>query len=64
LELLLGEDDVWTRHTRITGKKGHNFLSDCWIMLKFLQEFLEGFVLVVSMKSLLGEEEVWTRRPE
>jgi hypothetical protein len=31
-------------------------------MLKCLQEFLEGFFLVVGMESLLGEEKVWMRQ--
>jgi hypothetical protein len=25
MEKILGEEEVWTRQTKITGKKGHNF---------------------------------------
>jgi len=37
-------------------QKGHNFLSDHWITLKFLQEFPESVFLLVAMESLLGDE--------
>jgi hypothetical protein len=43
LESLLGEEEVWTRQIRITSKKGHNFWSDRWIVLKVLQEFRRSF---------------------
>ena len=35
---------------------GQNFLLDRWIVLKFLQEFLEVIVLVVDIELLLNEE--------
>jgi hypothetical protein len=38
--------------------KGHNFWSDRWISLKFLQEFPEAVFLGVYVESLLGDAEV------
>ena len=60
MELLLGEEEFWTRQTRITAQKGHNFLSGRWIALKIFQEYLKVFFHWVAMESLLGEEEVCT----
>jgi hypothetical protein len=45
------------RQAIIMLQKVHNFLSDLWILLKFLQEFSDVFFLRVAMESLLGEEE-------
>jgi len=50
--------------TLVTGQNGHNFLSDRWIALKFLLEFLKVIFLEVSIESLLGDEEVWSVRIE
>jgi hypothetical protein len=36
MEKLLGEEEVWTRQTKLTGKKGHNFWFERGIVLKFL----------------------------
>jgi len=62
MESLLGEAEVWTRQTKITDRKGHNFCSDRWITLNFLQEFSKVFFHAVAMEKILGEEEVWTRQ--
>jgi len=42
-----------TDETRITGQKVHNSWSNRWIVLKFLQEFMEAVFHGVTMKSLL-----------
>ena len=44
--------------TRVTAKKGHNFLSECWIALKFLMEFIKAIFVGIAMESILGDEEV------
>jgi hypothetical protein len=61
MESLLVEEEVLSRKTRITAEKGHNFWSDSWIALKFLQEFTEAVFLVGPMESLLVKEEVLSR---
>jgi hypothetical protein len=43
MELLLGEEEFWTRQTRITALKGYNFVFGCWIALKSFQEYLKVF---------------------
>jgi len=58
VESLLGEAEVSSLETRVPVRKGYNFLSERWITLKFLQEFLEAVFLVVDVESLLGESEV------
>jgi hypothetical protein len=60
VESLLGEAEVSTVKTRVLVRKGHNFLSDCWIALKFLQEFPEAAFLGVHVESVLDETEVST----
>jgi hypothetical protein len=45
------------------GSKGHNFLSDRWIALKFLQGFPEFIFLSdrgVYTKCILGDEDVYS----
>jgi hypothetical protein len=37
MESLLGEAKVQSHQTKITAQKGSNFLSDRWIVHKFLQ---------------------------
>ena len=37
MESILVEEEVLSRETGITGEKRHNFLSDRWIALKYLQ---------------------------
>jgi len=58
VESLLDEAEVSTLETRVQLRKGHNFRSDRWIALKFLQEFPEAVFLVVDVESLLGEAAV------
>jgi hypothetical protein len=55
MESLLGEEQVWTGQTRIRAKKGHNFWSDCWMTLKYFQEFSKAFFLGVTSDLLLSE---------
>ena len=62
MESLLVEEDVLSRQTRKTTKNDYNFLSDCWIALKFLHEFPEAVFLVGPMESLLVKEEVLSRQ--
>ena len=64
IEMLLDDDEVWLGQTSETTLKGHNFCSDHWIELKFLQKFWEAIFLGVAMKSLLGEDEVLLARTE
>ena len=56
------EANVCSRQTRVTTEKRFNILSDCWIVLKFLQEFLEALFLLVAMKSLRCEAKVRSRQ--
>jgi len=58
VESLLGDVEVSSLLTRVLVRKGHNFGSDRWIALKFLQEFLEAVCLGVDVESLPGEAEV------
>jgi hypothetical protein len=58
VELLLGELEVSSLETRVPVRKGHNFLSDRWIALKFLQDFPEAVFLVADVESLLDESDV------
>jgi len=58
VESLLGEAEVSALETSAPVRKGLNFLSHCWIALKFLQEITEAVSLGEDAKSLLGEAEV------
>jgi hypothetical protein len=58
VESLLGESEFSSFETRVPVRMVINFWSDCWIALKFLQEFPEAVFLVVDVDSLLGESEV------
>ena len=58
MESLLVEEEVLSSQTGITAEKRHNFLSDRWIALKFLQEFPKAVFLGVAMESILGDREV------
>jgi len=58
MESLLVEEEVLSRQTVITTEKRHNFWSDRWITLKYLQYFPEARFLVLPMESLLVDEEV------
>jgi len=49
---------VSSLETTVPVRNGHNFLSDRWIALKFLQEFPEDVFLVDDVESLLDESEV------
>jgi hypothetical protein len=62
MESLLIEEEVLSRQTRIRAEKGHNFWSDRWIALKFLQEFPEAVFLGELMESPLVEEKVLLRQ--
>ena len=62
VELILGEEEVWSRDARVTVRTGHNFSSDCWIAIKILHEFLDALFHIVDVESILGEDEVWSRQ--
>jgi len=49
---------VSSLETTVLVRNGHNFLSERWIALKFLQEFPEAVFLVDDVESLLDESEV------
>jgi len=53
VESQLGVVEVSSLETRVPVRKGHNFGSDRWIALKFLEEFPEAVFLVVDVESLL-----------
>jgi hypothetical protein len=57
VQSLLDEAEGSSLESRVPVRKGHIFLSDRWIALKFLQEFSKAVFLVVDMKKLLGEAE-------
>jgi hypothetical protein len=61
-ESILGDDEVWSRHARVTVRKGHNFLSERWIAIKILLEFPYAIVHRVDEESILGDDEVWWRQ--
>ena len=54
VESLLGEDEVWSRQARVTVRTGHNVLSDCWIAIKILHEFVDALFHIVDVESILG----------
>jgi len=68
--ILLGK--LWNRWvTRMSGRqpwvstqKGHNILSDRWIMLKILHGFREAVFRGVYTECLLGDEDVWSTEQE
>jgi len=62
VEMILGEEEIWSRQARVTVRKGHNFLSHRWIAIRILPEFPESFFHIVDVESILGEEEVWSRQ--
>jgi Holliday junction resolvase len=55
VESLLGEAEVSSLETIVLVRNGHNFGSDPWIALKFLQDFPEAVFLVVDVESLPDE---------
>ena len=61
MEALLVEQEVLSRQNEITAEKCHNFCSDRWIALQYLQYFLEACFLVPPIESLLVEEDVLSR---
>jgi hypothetical protein len=62
MDSLLCEAKVRSCQTRVTSKKASKFLSDSWIVLKFLQLIPEAVFLVVAIESLLDEEQVsWSQ---
>ena len=44
--------------TWVSAQKGHNFCSDCWIALKFLQGFPEAVFVGYAMESMFSDEDV------
>jgi hypothetical protein len=48
------------RHPWLSAQKRHNFWSERWIALKFLQWFPEAIFLGVVTQWLLGDEYVWS----
>jgi len=57
VESQLSEEEVLSLQTRVPVRKGHNFVSDRLISLKFSQEFPDAVFLRVDVESLLGEAE-------
>jgi hypothetical protein len=52
MESLLGKEEVLSGKSKIMAQKDHNFWSDRWITLKFLQEFPDVVFFGVAMESL------------
>jgi hypothetical protein len=49
-------DKIWSRQTtNLAAQQFHNSWSDCWIVLKFLQEFMD---LIVDKISLIDTDGV------
>jgi len=45
---------------RWTVRKGHNFRSERWIVIKLLLEFPDALFHGVDEESILGDNEVWS----
>jgi hypothetical protein len=57
-ESILSVVEVSSLQTRVAVWKGHNFWSDRWISLKFIQVFQNIIFLGVDVELLLGEVKV------
>jgi hypothetical protein len=57
VESLLDDAEVSSLDTRVPFRKGHNFWSNRWISIKFLQQFPDAVFLGVHVESLLGDAE-------
>jgi hypothetical protein len=55
VESTFKEAEVWSRHARVTVRKGHNFGSNRWIAIKILLEFPEALSHRVDVESILNE---------
>jgi len=62
VELILCEEEIWSRQAKVTIRKGHNFWCDRWIAIKILPEFPEALLHIVDVELILGEEDVWSRQ--
>jgi len=62
MESILVDEEVRSRHARVTVRKGHNFLLDRWIAIKILPEFPDARFHIVDVESLLVDEEVWSHQ--
>jgi len=58
VESLLDDAEVSSLETGVRVRKGHNFRSDRWISIKFLQEFPDAVFLEEDVESRLGDAEV------
>jgi hypothetical protein len=58
VESLLDDAEVSSLETTVPVRKAHNFWSDRWISIKFLQEFADAVFQRVDVESLLGDAEV------
>jgi len=56
------DEEVWSRHARVTGRTGHNFWSGSWVANQILHEFSNALFQIVDVESILGEEEFWSRK--
>jgi hypothetical protein len=62
VESILGEEEVWSCQARVMVRRGHNVLTDRWIVIKFLQVFPDTLFHIVDVETILGEEEIWSRQ--
>ena len=57
-ESILGDDDVWSRHARVTVRNGHNFDPTVGLRSNSYWCFRMPFLHVVEEESILGDDEV------
>jgi hypothetical protein len=60
MESILVDGEFLSGQTKVTTIKNHNFLSDHWIALKFLQEFTKVVFLGVVIESILDDVGIWS----
>jgi len=64
MKSLLDANNAWSgqtsAHTRVPAQQVHNSWSDYWIVLKFLQEFVEDVLFGFDKISLINANDVWS----
>ena len=59
-ELILDDDDVWSRHARVTVRNGHNFDPTFGSRSNTYWSFRMTFLHGVDEELILGDDEVWS----
>jgi hypothetical protein len=60
-ESILGDDDIWSHHARVTVRNGHNFDPTFGSRSNTYWCFQMPFFHVVDEESILGDDDVWSR---